>query len=654
MQQLPLFQPKAAWTPPSLGDLPQWKGIRRLGFDLETRDTYLDVLGPGVRRGAEVVGFSLAVEDGPKFYVPLRHPDTDNCDEAQAWQYLRDNAAAFSGELVGANLSYELDFLWHNGVKFGQGTRFLDVQIAEPLIDELQLSYSLEAISRKYLGRGKAEDKLREAAAAYGVDPKKGLWQLPARYVGQYGEEDADLPLKILRRQERVLDEQDLWQVFNLETDVLPVLVKMRQRGLRIDQDHLNYVEQYCIERQLAQLDIVRRETGLTIGRQHLMNAQVLAQAFMQQGLKVPLTAKTRKPSVGKPQFAQYKGNKVVDAIAEARRYHKIANDFVGSIRRHMINGRIHGSFTQLRRNKEEDDSFDADGDPEDQEGGRYGRLASCDPNMQQQPARDPELGPLWRKIYLPDEGGQWGSFDYSQQEPRMAVHCAVLAGGAIEQETGRPFISSYAWSRAKAAAKKYTDDPSTDNHQMMADMAGISRKAAKEIFLGLCYGMGGPKLCGKLGLPTKVIPHWKDPDRLVEVAGDEGDALIKKFDAEVPFIRETAKALERVAKRRGYITTLLGRRCRFPVDNLGNFDWTHKAFNRYVQGSSADQTKKAVVELDRADMYLQLQVHDETDGTIESHAQAEQWAQIMIDCVPLSLPSKVDIEIGPSWGEAK
>lgn len=655
--QLPLFVPKSDWRTPRLSELPSWRGAQRVSIDTETYDPHLTTLGPGVRRGAHMVGYSVAIEDGPSFYVPLRHPDSDNCDEAQALAYLRDNARNFDGIVAGAKLDYDLDFMAEQDILFPCVKKLRDVQLAEPLIDELQMSYSLDSISQKYLGHGKNEAVLREAAACYRVDPKKGLWQLPAKFVGAYAESDAADPLKILRRQERVIDEQDLWQVYDLECDVLPVLVKMRRRGVRVDQEHLAYVERYCIERQNEWLARVRHKTGVDIPRQHVMNAELLSRALKTEGIPIPLTAKTRKPSVGKDLFARHKGNEVVDAIAEARRYHKIVNDFVGSIRRHMVKGRIHTTFNQLRRSKEEEDETG-----EEQEGGRFGRLSSCDPNLQQQPARDKELGPLWRRIYLPDEGMLWASCDYSQQEPRMVVHFAVLARG---------LITDIAWRRALQAARQYTDDPTTDNHQMMADMAGIERKAAKEIFLGLCYGMGGAKLCRKLGLPTMMAVYDREARGLIpvdtergrmlvqaggnafEAAGPEGQALLNRFDHEVPFVKQLAKACEKRAKEVGHITTLLGRRCRFPEISSGLYDWTHKALNRLIQGSSADQTKLALVQLDRAGHYVQLQIHDEIAASVPNREVANDIGRIMCDCVPLQLPSKVDVEIGPSWGEA-
>jgi DNA polymerase I-like protein with 3'-5' exonuclease and polymerase domains len=203
-----------------------------------------------------------------------------------------------------------------------------------------------------------------------------------------------------------------------------------------------------------------------------------------------------------------------------------------------------------------------------------------------------------------------------------------------------------------------------------MADMAGIKRKDAKEIYLGLSYGMGGAKMCRKLGLPTMMAvrgPRFQlfdvnspEGQRLVaegarkfEAAGPEGQALLDTFDRRVPFIKKLAKACEARAKAVGYITTLSGRRCRFPKDRDGNFDWTHKGLNRLIQGSSADQTKMAMVALDAAGFDMIIQVHDEIAFSIRDPKEGEAAAEIMRTCVPLELPSKVDVEIGPTWGHS-
>lgn len=656
MLQMPLFTPRSEWRPPSLAELPDFSRAKRVGFDVETRDEQLTKLGPGVRRGGNnyPVGYSIAIEDGPKYYLPIRHLGGDNMDVEPVLNYLRENFKNFNGELAGANLSYDLDWAWQEDILMPNVKRFRDVQVAQPLIYELDDSYSLETIANKHLGIGKSETALLYAATAYGVHAKKELWKLPGRHVGEYGADDAAIVLPILRKQERIIEDQDLWRVYDLESDLLPVLVKMRRQGVRIDQDKLSQIERWCLEQEFAALRIVKDLTGRAVHPNEVMNSRVLAPVLEARGVKAG-TTRQGKASVNKDLLHAYSDDEAVAAIIRARSINKVRTTFVKSVREHMVDGRIHCTFNQLRKTD--------DGDDEDSEGGRFGRLSCVDPNLQQQPARDPELGPMWRSIYLPDDGCEWHSLDYSQQEPRMVIHWAVEAGPKL--------IGVSAYEAACEAAKKYRDDPTTDNHQMMADMANIKRKAAKEIFLGLCYGMGGAKLCRKLGLPTMMAVYDRaafaavpldtsrgaeliaQGGRPYEAAGTEGAALLDAFDKKVPFVKRLAKCLEKYAKERGYIRCISGRRCRFPARENGGFDWAHKALNRLIQGSSADQTKMAMVELDRAGMTPQLQIHDEVTRSNRSRAEGEAMVEIMCSCTPLHLPSKVDLEIGDSWGDS-
>jgi DNA polymerase I-like protein with 3'-5' exonuclease and polymerase domains len=618
-----MFDPPSDWTATPVRDLPSWGDAKRVAIDCETRDPQLRTLGPGVRRDGRIVGISFAIEDGPAHYLPIRHASGGNLPEEHVLSYLRDQAAVFRGDVVGANLPYDLDFLAEEGIWFGACRSFRDVQVAEPLLDELQLSYSLDNIAARHGIPGKAEEGLVEAARAWGLDPKAELWKLPARHVAPYAIQDVRLPLALLRRQERRIDEESLWDVYNLESRVLPILVKMRRRGVRVDLDQLDRIEEWTEEQEAEALDVVYTKTGIRIELGDVWRPEPIARALEAIGVRVPKT-KTGKPST-KADVVNAIDHDAARAISRARRMNKVRTTFVQSIRDHAIGDRIHCTFNQLRAQKEAGQIL----------GAAYGRLSSIDPNMQQQPARDKELGPMWRSIYLPEEGASWGALDYSQQEPRMTVHYAVRTG----------------CTRAEEAAYAYRTDPSTDNHQMMADLAGIERKAAKTIFLGLCYGMGGGKLCRSLGLPTRETTIR---GRRVEVAGPEGEALLAKFDLQVPFVRELARKASLRAARRGYITTLSGRRCRFPRTPTGQYDWTHKALNRLIQGSSADQTKTAMVAMDAAGWELQLQIHDEMDLSVESREQAEEAAEIMRTCIELEVPSKVDVEIGPSWGEAK
>lgn len=624
---LGFLKPESTWRPPLVSELPSsWAGLKRVGLDTETRDPTLKTLGPGGGRRPDSysVGASLAFEDGPSFYLPTRHQGGDNCDW-DVYGYLRDMAKTFDGQLVGMNLGYDLDILGADDVEFKQVKYFRDVQVADVIINELENAYNLNAILGRLGLPQKDEVLLKQAAQAYGVDPKSSMWKLPARYVGPYADYDARAPLLALRKQEFKIEANGQWDIFNLESELLPVLIRLRRRGILIDQDKLAEVERWSLNEEIRYLQEVKHLTGVNIKVGDVWKAAAIAPALENIGIVVGKTP-TGKYSIDK-DYLNGLEHPVGKAIAHARKVNKLRTTFAASVRNHMTNGRIHCVLNQMAR--ESDDNED------DVKGGRYGRMSSEHPNLQQQPSKD-EFAAFWRSIYKPEPGEQWMVGDYSQQEPRMTVH----------------FAEVMKYEKAFEAAEQYRTNPDTDNHQMMADLAQIPRKAAKEIFLGLCYGMGGAKLCRKLGLPTARIKNWKGNE--YEGAGPEGQALLDKFDAEVPFVRKLAQRCQQVAKQRGYIITLGGRHLHFPKDDSGAYDWTHKALNRLIQGSSADQTKRAMVEVDRAGHTILLQVHDEIDCSIKNKDEAEAIAKIMRDCMPLNVPSKVDIEIGPSWGEAK
>lgn len=652
---LPMFAPKSTWRAPELGALPSWREAKRIALDVETKDPTLTTLGPGVRRGGYITGYSFGIEGGPKHYIPMRHEGGDNVPDAgAALRYLQDQMKIFRGEIVGANLGYDLDYLMEEDVDFSNVTRFRDVQIAEPIIDELQDRFSLDVLGKKYVGEGKNDELLRQAAIDYGFDPKKEMWRLPARFVGEYAEDDCDLPLRVLRKQEEILAREKLDKIWELESRVLPVLVKMRRRGVRIDFDHLDKVEKWCLREERAAADEVLRHSGVDIGIGNVWQAEVLAVPLRKMGHELPVNvSKAGKisPSV-KADWLKEVGKKcpVARAIGRARKVNKVRTTFAASVRTHSVRGRVHCTFNQLRKNS---DDGSGGSESEETEGAAFGRLSCVDPNLQQQPARDPELGPMWRAVYIADEGKIWCANDYSQQEPRWAVSYAERLTPEMYSMEGKLCTMHQARltvQAAQEAAQKYRDDPSTDNHQMMADMAGVKRKDAKEIYLGLTYGMGGAKLCRKLGLATK----WIDTKRRgkIEVAGDEGQALLDRFDGKVPFLKLLAKRLAQDAERRGWILTEGGRKCHFPEKpGGGGYDWTHKALNRLIQGVSGDQTKTALVHLDQEGYYIQLQVHDEIDGSVENEEEAAAMAQVMVDALPSTVPSKVDTELGASWG---
>jgi len=669
--QLGFFTPEANWKPPSLSDLPSWKGAKRIAIDAETRDPSIgNQMGSGSLRDGYTVGWGFAIDGGPKHYLPFRHEGGDNLPVEAALGYLRDQIKEFDGEFVGANLAYDVDYGYNDGFEWHTDAKFRDVQIADPLIYELHMNYSLKAIGDRYGIEAKDEHLLVEAARSYGLDPKKGLWRLPGRFVGQYAEQDVASPLELLRRQEKIIDKEGLHEIWDLETRTLPVLVRMRRRGVKIDFNKLAQIEQWSQTEEQAALDFIRHQTGIRIAFGDVWKPGALAPALEAIGIRL------QKTSTGAPQIDRFllggHDHPVCDAILRARKVNKIRTTFAESIRKYAVNGRIHGQFHQIAREDEQGD----------QKGVRYGRLSATHPNMQQQPSpdRDPETAGEWRKIYIPDDGGIWGCNDYSQQEPRWTTHFAAVMN----------------LPRAREAAKRYQNDPNTDNHDMMTRLIHgdsrveewlangtsdykVNRGYSKNIFLGLCYGEGGAKLCRDIKKPTRwmVTYGWQENKKIEyfdtqreamaykmelqrgyirETAGAEGQKIIDNFDKEVPYVGLLAKEATKRAEARGFVTTIFGRRLNFERRDDGTFDYTHKALNRIIQGSSADQTKLALCELDRAGYFIQLQVHDETDGTFGSVSEAKAAGDIMMNCVKDRcspwVPFKVDTECGKSWGE--
>lgn len=643
--QLRLFSPVSGWTPTPLSALPLWAGATRVSVDIETRDPHLKKLGPSVRRGGYIVGFSFALrrpgERDRAWYVPIRHEGGGNVDREVALQWLRDQASSFRGEIVGANLQYDLDYLAEAGVSF-RPSFFRDVQVAEPLLDELQFSYSLNAIAERCGLAGKSEELLDKAAAHHGLKGKGDLWRLPAHLVGPYAEGDALLPLEILDAQDRRIDATDaadervqagsaksLRSLWDLESRLLPVLLKMRRRGVRVDLGHLDVVEARCVREEHDACAAFSVAAGKKVTPGDLKK-----QAFIGPIIEEVVGHRMGRTKTGKVELKAQKlralHHPTVDLFLRACRFRKLRTDFVGGIREHQIAGRVHTTFNQVKRSS----------DDEDEEGTISGRLSSVDPNLQQQPTRDPDIGPLWRRIYLADEGAEWACLDYSKQEPRWLVHFAAVTG-----LTGAPELR-----------EQYRANPALDLYTALRDRIGWSGDEgydrAKLVYLGNAYGMGGAKFARQLGMPTKWIETRGG--RWIEVAGDDAQKVLDDFFRGVPFIPELNDKAQAAAKRQGFVRTVLGRRLHFPrrQDGGPGYDFLHKAVNKIVQGSSADQTKKAMVDADDAVIPLQLQVHDELDLSVSDRKIATDLAEIMLNAVPCTVPHRVVPEFGPSWGQ--
>lgn len=344
--------PPADWVPPDSLPVLRGKGYQILSLDTETKDPDLTEKGPGFRRGAKVIGISLGLETGYRTYIPFRHEGGGNLDEAKVQRWMKEELNQFDGELVGANINYDLDGLENEGVTFPNVKIIHDVQVAEPLIDEWRLQYNLDVLSHDYLGVGKEQALLDRAAMAYGWQTerqrKSNIFKLHSSYVGPYAEADADRPLRILPLQLKKLAEENQLPIYELERNLIRILVAMRRRGVRIDVHKAELVKVELEKQRVQWLAEARRLAGST--KVEFMQPETFVKALEARGLKIPLTPKTKQPSIKKDFLERYQSDELVNAIFQGRKINTTINTFIdGHILGSQIKGRIHCQFNQLK-----------------------------------------------------------------------------------------------------------------------------------------------------------------------------------------------------------------------------------------------------------------------------------------------------------------
>jgi len=617
MQKI-IFKPQTEWLPPE--EFPDLSKYEEIAIDLETRDPELTKMGSGAIVGkGEVVGIAVAVE-GWCGYYPIAHGGGGNMDKAMVLKWFQDVLNTKAMKLF-HNAMY--DVCWIKAMGLNINGAIVDTMIAAALCDENQFRFDLNTCAKKYVGTGKDEAALYAAAKEWGIDPKGEMYKLPAMYVGQYAEKDAAITLQLWQYLKTEIVNQDIQSIFDMETELFPCLVDMRFLGVRVDVEAANQLKQQLVAREQKALLSVKKETGI---EPQIWAARSIAKVFEKLKLPYDVTEKTSAPSFTK-NFLQNHPHPVVKQIAQAREINKAHTTFIDTILKHSHKGRIHAEINQLRG---------------DNGGTVTGRFSYSNPNLQQIPARNKELGPMIRSLFIPEEKHSWGCFDYSQQEPRLVVHYA-----ALQNLYGVDDVLD-----------SYNNDPNTDFHTIVADMANIPRSQAKTINLGLFYGMGKNKLQAELGVDKET-----------------SDNLFKQYHDRVPFVKQLMDNVMQRAQQRGQIRTLLGRLCRFHLWEPNMFGmhkamahdeallehgpgirraYTYKALNKLIQGSAADMTKKAMIELYKEGIIPHIQVHDELDISIKDPEHANKIKQIMEEAVGLEVPNKVDYEYGPNWGTIK
>ena len=610
---------KAEWLHPT--EFPSMKGRDVVAIDLETCDTDLKKMGPGwPRKVGDVIGIAVSSGDFTAYY-PIAHEGGGNMDRSIIIEYIKEICEDESIQKVFHNAQYDIG--WLSVLNIEVKGYIHDTMIAAALLNENRYSFTLNSMVAEYLGEFKNESLLKAKAEELGIDPKAEMYKLPAEFVGEYAEADARLTWRLHERLISEIEKEDLFKVYDVECRLIRVIFNMTKRGVRVDMDRALALKKKLLVKEKNYLKRIKDITGSDV---QVWAARSVAQAFDNVNLEYPRTA------LGAPSFTQTfldtHAHELPRMITKARVLNKLQGTFVDGISKYIHNGRLHAHINQIRG---------------DSGGTVTGRFSMYAPNLQQMPIRN-EFGSELRKIFIPEQSEYWLSADYSQQEPRILTHFAVLNKNEGATEVQEAFVKGL------------------DFHKQTAEMAGIDRKLAKTIGLGVMYGMGYKKMAVDL-----------------DISPIEAKEMLKEFRSKVPFMQGMLEAVMNRANQVGSIRTYLGRRCKFDLFEPAWYDpgvfhkalphdeattkWggsikragTYKALNRLIQGTAADQTKKAMVDIyEQLGIIPLIQVHDELNCSVKSDKEAKEIKNIMETCIDLKVPSNVDYKMKDNWGDAK
>ena len=591
-------------------------GAKVVSFDTETHDPNLKTTGPSVRTGGYICGIALKTDTGKFHYLDYGHPGPKKYNPREVYDFTKQVMESPIAKL-GVNILYDMDYFAEIGINVHG--KLYDIQVAEPLINEEKRGqYGLDALGKFYLNKGKDETKLEDFCNDMGWKgkPQQHMAKLTAGMVEPYAYSDVDMPLEIFRKQWRIMKDEELLKVFDIEMRLVPFLLSMRRRGVRVDS---NKVEQAIITFEVKLKELHKKLNYISGYEVNYNAAASIYKAYDNLGIPYPLTPKTKKPSF-KADWLEAEGSDLSKLILECRQTEKFLNTFLkNSLTDFQVNGRIHTLFHQLKS---------------DDTGTVTGRFSSTMPNLQQIPKRNEILGPMIRQMFIPEEGSLWTKSDYSQIELVLMMHFARGRGA-------EDFRVAYT-----EATEKYKETGNSkdklDLHQWCANVANIDRTPAKTISLGSMYCMGKAKMAYKLKMSI-----------------EEADRILKTYHSRLPFIRATTNHCSAIMERRGYVKTILGRRRRIADSNF-----SYKAFNAVDQGSAADLMKVAMVYCWEEGLYNNtglephLTVHDELDDSIAPTSEAidayKRQLEIMETAIEFNVPILVDGEIGKNWGNVE
>lgn len=606
-----------------------------VSVDVETSGVYW-------YRGDKMFGVAVGVWDGEHIYS-----DYWDIREQPNIKKILDKELPKCRRIVNHNIKFDAHFLLDVGINVPLD-RLECTMVRAALINEHEKSFTLDSLCHKYINKGKI-DIYDELAKMFGGPPTrdaqiKNLHRAPFSLARKYAAPDPALAIELWLWQEGEIKRQDLHRVWDLERRILPILVHLERRGVRVDEDRaqksLADVKNEIANAKVALHKIAGKEINANSPKQvkeflgvrkHEADNPKGYEWTTDTGFRLPFT-ETGEASIGKDELIIMveQGDKRAEAILTLRKMVKAQSFLKDHILGHAVNGRVHPNYNQTRNDREL--------------GTGTGRFSMDDPALQQIPSRDVDVARLTRSCFIPEDRHDWCCADWEQFEFRWFAH----------------------YTQDPAILKAYEDDPETDYHQIVSDLTGIPRKPrfagdanAKQINLGLVFGMGKGKMAYEMGLDYEV--RYGDDDREWFIAGPKADAIFNTYHKSIPGVSALLSQASSIARSRGFVQTIMGRHLRFPGGKA-----THKAGGLVFQGSSADCMKQKMIELwpiaEKEGFQMLLTVHDELDWSLPKKMSKHFQSIIKknletfdgVECpIKCRIPILSDVAVGPNWFEA-
>ncbi len=577
-------------------------------LDIETHDPHLHDFGCGAIRGDGYI-IRLGLYDGHTVRIFSGY-------ELQPGSYAYNVLTDPSIIKICHNGVYDLDWI-QNGYHIPFRGRLEDTMTREFLLDAYADRYDLDscALRRGVAGKN-AEYTIQQWWVDHGGRGKaiEHLAEIPTHIVDQYLEGDLKATWALYHAQAPLLTEERLDEANDREVRLYPLLMEMKKNGIRIDWDERDRLSEMLAARYEQGMQELQREFPFL---DSLSSAKQLTRIWEQLGIPLIYTDKGN-PSFNADSMDLY-DHPIADKIVELRGIQTALNKFIdGAIPDYSINGRIHSTFFPALR---------------DEGGTITGRFSSRDPNLQNISAREEKYGHEIRSLFLPEENSWLAAFDYKQIEYVVFTHYAVGPGA----------------DDARAAIAR-----GMDYHRMVMDLMGWEgddgRHIAKNLNFGSIYGLGYKSFA------QKFRKNIQDKARALGMTNEQyARERMTEYNAKVPFVRPTCKAIEMTGERRGFVRSIGGRKQRVPADGK-----LYKLVNYLVQGSASDILKEGLVRGWEAGVFnvlkMHLTVHDENVFSIpktkEGVEAAKEFADIMTSpfSEKLTVPLRVDTEVGYNW----